>query len=1172
MKKRPTPTSIISKLRKGSISINQIDWKDFQEIVYTKIVQDILQLDARSVCLSNRYKREIDIVIEEPAPKLPPYINPGHPQLHFIECKHYKRDLELDHLGKIFCAAIRYYPKTLTLIASSSLQRQASDYARHFFGDNNVKGVIPTTFSLVRIEEILGGSAAQEDSLSDRILAYSQNVRQSEYSVDKLALIKRSVFSNEFIPIVETGPTTLTLDPSSQHELHIWIKCMSAAEAPRQASIVTLSQASPQLLSEPKIDGAVGGVFRMRFKLQPTFTPPIIPSSKYAVEISASDGGKEAVFINLPELIFGMKDEIFPDMRNQLTDEYSERLVSGSNPALIFISGEAGVGKTYFCSRICQRLKENVGYHCLHFSVYEGLDQLLFYQMLLSILFPADIEERERRDDFSSNLVRSYLSRLLELDGRFDAKKILDRLLKAQLSDIDIQALVVLCARALLQDSQPKILLFTNCQNMSPLLISTFQSFLTTLGQSGWAHVRILCEFRNTPDEENPEWTGLIQSLTANFGERLDKIHIEPLTRSELEAAVSQVVAGPKPEKIADILFEKTGGNSLFIDQLVRQLISEKIVMKREGGNKKPCLVIRENERLAEEIRHLPDKVMDLLLHRLRFIDQSESSNTTGSVYGAFLGLAALCGENIDIKRINRALGCNHKNGEEILSRLYHEKILTTCLQDGRPTFVHDMMRMAARRRAREIEKFVNYGKAMLRILKHTDMEDLITAGTLNVFFYRLDFALERYNKGFEIARGRDDFRGQRRCLDGMRNIYEASRNETPRQKLEYMEILQGLGWTEINAGSMRRALGYYQRALTYLFSITPDENIWTPSLVRRYRTELNHSIMGISVDVLKPISFINTARAALDDVVDVTTFGKILNRVILYCFRSGLASEGWHAGKLATKYACYSNDPEVYAVLCRDIGRLLLADNITASVKLEKYGINTCKSARQALHNQFGYLVAKLHCSGKLEVPHKLDKIRCQARDLGVSSVLARVYMYQGFYWLFNDNTEMARNMFRMAEDIVVRDGRTNAEIQIFNNLGICHLLRGENAQARRYFFQAYELYQEFAHDAAMCAPDIGTLVFNAEQRANKLKLGKARGNATFIRYLPSIPPRKTGIFAGLISNLQLIARAGSFDISFFEENRSRDPHNPGGETIIKGAKQTQIRWNGMSLQLIIE
>jgi class 3 adenylate cyclase/ribosomal protein L40E len=297
----------------------------------------------------------------------------------------------------------------------------------------------------------------------------------------------------------------------------------------------------------------------------------------------------------------------------------------------VLILGEPGIGKSRLVTEWRLRSQEVRGTdrqdsllqwavgRCLSYG--QGLAYHLIIDLLRSLLgLPDSAGEQETNsalyklceDQFADRAleVYPYLGHLLSLNLEGEAS--------AKVQGLDPQAIQGRYLAALHQllksmaKQKPLALVLEDIQLADP---SSTEFLIKLLPLIPEAPVLMCCVTRLEHDA--PGWK-LIVAMREMLGAGLTEIQLRALSEVESSQLVSQMLrADILPDHIRKTVFEKTEGNPLFVEEVVRMLVDRNILVKKQDGwateNESEALDVPDNlqgllqariDRLPEDVKH----------------------------------------------------------------------------------------------------------------------------------------------------------------------------------------------------------------------------------------------------------------------------------------------------------------------------------------------------------------------------------------------------------------------------------------------------------------------------------------------------------------------------------------------------------------------------------------
>lgn len=1095
---------LLADLRSGARRLDALNAFEFEDLVAALVVEKLNQHKENVDVMTDR-RDIVDIILEykdnDPIS--------GGSHCHFIEVKNSSGNLPFEKISKAYCAALRYVPNSLTLATHDGLQPQAIEYAHELFSRRGSH----TRIKLMRVAQTLrdrdGWSLVSGPETSCES-------RQPLVAVLSWELWKETTFTAERIASSDRYPPLLALD----HDAKFSLRLFCSLSVP-DFDMVTIDVNTPEF---ELVEGSQYGD-QARIDLGLTVGHGGEPLEQILLTFhhaSRSDTKR----IRLPRLEFGFSHAVLPELRAKFTDTWANRIAEADGPKLLFVRGEAGIGKTTFCERISHRLKQSRGYECTHLAIDDALEDTLFYRIFAALALPYDarISVLEKTHQ---QLAQALLEQTADSE---DSEQAETDAMRTLLGGGDPALYLDPIGRFIASLGIPQVLVLTNCQHLSPPMVLALRGFFAVLETHGWANLRILCEFRDTVDERNPD---LEEAARKTIGERLGnatQVRLEPFREPELAQSIISAFPNNNANWIAGALIEKTGGNPLFLENLLQHFLGMghiKPLLSSYGETK--TFRVTEGVHFEDRLNDAPTDIGTLLEQRIAHIDGRIPARPGGELLATrLLGLAALQGSEV-LPHTAAAIGLSVEDWSELTHILTQANLLTQNLGSGQPAFNHDLVRLAARRRFQAQPSVRRDCDALLaRISASEPTVGALVPADIHLFLGNLRAARAEYERVHELASQEpENFILKRRSLCGLDEIFTQARSQQEWDSLTHLNVLANLGWAEHNAGSAKYASEVFERALEMTRSPAFGHAHLTPEVIALQRSRFSQSLFGETVYSLELNKGPAFAREALLNVPNLTEWGRILNRLILFCHMSELPVEGYDAAHLAVEYADRSEDPEVLAVLCTDIGDMFLLANPAYSLTLREAGVSFASSGRQKIHNDLCLLVSNFYAHGAFD-ESAIPPLEACARDFGVHEVLARLSLLKGMIAYNEGHLELARSHFLHAHQQAVLRGHWLMEVMADNNLMITTALLGYDAETAHRANSVFEFCATVERETAQAGPHIPKIIGLARMRAQQLDQRATRVALRVKPFpLPCRVPRFTSWLVVFKHNLGCLPRA---------------------------------------------
>ena len=311
--------------------------------------------------------------------------------------------------------------------------------------------------------------------------------------------------------------------------------------------------------------------------------------------------------------------------------------VSDNRGAIVAITGEPGIGKSRLAAEALSGWRDSVRVLEAHAASY---NQDIPYYPLRELLrafagLTLDDPEARTRLELKARLAEALAGRTadeyypflasllgvpLEPDAETRLRELTPDSVQRQTHEAVIDLLRVL-AREL-----PLCLLFEDLHFADEPTLDLCAELLTLTEE---APVVVLLVYRADPDL--PAWS-LSEHARRHHRHRFRELELEPLAPEESRTLAALVAGGDVPRDLADVLNERTGGNPLFVEEAVLDLLERGVLLRSDGGLE-----------LTEQELEVPEAVQEALQARLgRLTPGTRDVASAAAVVGRTFGLPIL--------------------------------------------------------------------------------------------------------------------------------------------------------------------------------------------------------------------------------------------------------------------------------------------------------------------------------------------------------------------------------------------------------------------------------------------------------------------------------------------------------------------------------------------------
>ena len=1075
-------SKLLDDVRHGRLDVSTLGGIAYQQLVFEQLL-DNLFMDPQVLTVENHAQGPVDYVVHEPS-------GTGmfaKARKHYFECKNYSRALELDNVAKIMVVAVADQPDSVHVVSRTRLQPQISNYASRLFdvgghGNPIFRSIV---FRHWQTDHLLNLSATaihkgDEDGSERRDADAKVSWWMTECSGFSETEIASSAQSNRQISVRKGCLLLMTLEYPSQRVGDI--ELVGIPESSWTAADSTEHDESSATRRTYLIDTAhleADRIYRASLKISSGVMEARIPVGELRVE------GSDAV---LPEL----RQEEIGDLCRQIGPSGLHRLV--------LVDGEAGVGKTHFVERASEALRAKFGFDVVSFTVTDEHQGSLLTALLRACLTPP-IHQKSFQE------VAQAVQKVL-LSDELDART--------------LEANVGLLARVAIRMG-PRVIVLRDCQLLNAQVANQIWALIVAFNDAGWGGVRLVLEYRQPDATLNEAIKSLVTRIKLRIRRVLLMKSLVPLTQGELSVAVAKIFRHVTPE-IAACLMQRTGGLPLFLESYLCRLLDLGFVVWDRGNP--PRLSISHPAQVLADT--LPVSGALILEDRVRTWLQYAFGDEAGMV-ATELGLVAVTDSATSQSFIREAL------------RIPPERLRTIQLAvdagnlgygrpDGEIVFRHDLLRTAMISVAREGQGFIVSareiaGRLVVAVTKENELQiRYLRARMFSVIADRVALEVE-LRLGVQAAKEASDYGHLVSFLAQLLALLPTSSNAEER-----LDLMSGLAWAEWVSDSLLVAR---QR---YLLLAHEAQQIATGdfSLAEAIATDAYRRAIGIDLELMEPLAFLDNAIAVLKRRQTPVTFNSIVNRLVLFCARFGYPQAGFEFSKLAFNYIGEGLRANEGAVICSEMGALYAHAEPDTALSLFRQGVGLANDECQRSYNQLDILVLEsLHMAGELDLD-TFGQLWTTSSQNRFSEVLTRASLLRGSLYLRAGDLVNARQWIERTSTLVNLYHLNEFELPVLNDSLLLAFLEGNLDQTKTRLAAFIDEFDKLLETVESMTRLVPKALKECRNAAEKLPIEQSP------LFKPGRPPAYCGVFFEMLGNVAAIAhRLGMSELALSCQQR---------------------------------
>lgn len=962
----------------------------------------------------------------------------GEPQsqIHFIECKYYGRKLGLEIVSKPYLMALRYRPRSLVIASNAMLTDRALEFGRWLF-ERETHGT-----ALYYWDPLLGES---DDSVLQS--APSAAARADDYAatysqppiIESWSLWNVDAFAS--IPLARSDrPSRKAQVLFSGQKLRFKALLTTSHRRPISACLQLLASGTPVAEIPLHIEVPAPGCISVDVSFDGNVLAAAGSAERVALDVVWNNGHDLLrLESDFPRLEFAAHQPCLEDLRADQVKGVFDKWVKSRHQHVMLIHGEGGVGKTYFCERLCAKAEE-IGFQSAYapVSIETGPG---FVTELLWLLLPREMRfeikslgDRAFTQDLLQSLAEHYQG---ERDGE-DYRILADLLLNGRWQESETEAILLHIARILVASTKPLILVVGNAHQISDGVAHCLKSLAAAFNEVGWGQVRLILEARDAPEDEGDAWRHLSRWLKGTLAQRIYDVPLCPLDKAEFAQGIGERIVSHDREEAAALICGKSGGNPLYLTNLLQSLIESRLLLPSWSSDG-VRYHLSSYPALRDFVAPLGGDVLELLERRIDFWDRQLRADGL-ALGGHAIGLPSLFEWGISPGLLAALTAEQPEEVERTLLALSRAGLLIPG-DDECFIFPHEYVRAAAtvwldaNRRSGDI--FLQ--RAANSVLPENYLTTFIK-GRIHAYLSRRKQALDAFNAALQHAA---NFLEALRCHQ---EIHILIRNDVAgngaRQFHENMRRMLSRGYYIL---AQEKSIALNAEALEALRRVAAAE--MTDGERRALEETYHHNIANLALRLVDLRTYCQNAAVTLETQSPLAA-SRALNRAVKACALVGATEQGRQLGSLAyhlTATLPAEQDPDLAAVLLGEMSFLYAPIAPATARRLAEMTLCLPSTDRQRAHDLSVAAHALLRDReyGACEVV--VTDMEALVNRLALKTMTASADYLRGLLDLVRGHARRAADAFvRCVSDAAWHDLRRE-EIKFNNNLLVARIAAGD-------------------------------------------------------------------------------------------------------------------------------
>lgn len=970
----------------------------------------------------------------------------------FLECKDYADKLGLDTTGKAYCVALAEQPSYLIIVSRKGLSPQALRFAGRLFRCHGLTNFVldSNKYSIQSPLSAIDFLHYTLDELENGIIPATPTKNDSNlkcditpaFSLNAWSLIDsdgaHSLIANNATPLDSIVPLKRNRDLRFEVVLE---SCTGKFSFNEKQITLSIGKA-PLFLSPSNAQSDFETFLSIEFILNKEQVKLLSSHSSSSLHISGNNG-PSVVQISLPKIQCIDDTDIFSNFRLDLEDSVFNELVHNRQACLI-VEGAAGVGKSYLCSNLSKRLSTAHGFKekTIHLSRREPSTFLI--QLVLDLLDFSGSPSPSEKDSYSFSILSAYMQQFIH-DGEMPPNLKEGDTRKGNISELPLDFLVSLCVKSISEVHEPCIVWFQNCQAALPETLYALDRVCSELTNQNWNNLHFIFEYR-TNSHPTTAWSEFKTSRTIDPKAGCHLIALDELASSHVKQAISPLFPPTMVHEVAQSLYKKTGGNPLYMDHVIRHFLSRGYIQIIPQAKNAIFFRVLDFGGIQAELSVIAESTTQFLQRRIACLIEAvdcTKGDINKTVVKHLLWLQALTPQPPVFIQLTQVLDVNPDDIHKAMRYLVSERILSDHSFHGSISFFHELIGLAAHKIQLQPHEQSSLAENLASCSSQEELRDCLNVGVAMAEARRLLDAELWLQAGVESSIIRSDYYYQRLIFRKLDEVLENSDQRTMLDKAKWLDVKMGLGWAELQAGSLIEAKLAYQ-SIEELCKWPFDRS--DPNscrLEKGYKLKALHRLATVDIELLEITQSLKSMHDVIGVVNDKNLLFHISNRLLLALMLTNQSSIGLAVAPFCLSLGECCTDSDSLSVIMSDLGSLFFAENPKLTSDLWEIGLTAAVDKRQKTHSLINRLVINTVLTRKLS-DESYQVVKAEIISQKLNGQLTRMELLRGAGAILAEDYYLAEQCFSSALKKAISQNQTLFRWLATYNLSVCRIALG--------------------------------------------------------------------------------------------------------------------------------